>query len=725
MDLRRFGFLIILAAAGNGLFAGSPPIQPGADGKSWTLRTRSSVYGVSVRADKTVGFDYFGGRKQPPPQPGGSLRDEVPARNARTTTGTIIESTFPDRVRYIDLTYDGAEIREIDGYATLSISQKDKFYPFEVVSNIRVLPEYDLIEKWLTVRNTDRGKKGEAMAIENLLSGSIFLPGNGYELTYYSGRWGREFQPQVTKLTPGLKTIQVKDFKSYGSSFFAVRPEGDRDEFDGETWFGMVDYSGNWKVDFETGPSGEVQILGGLNFWDQEIRLKAGESFTTPRILFGYTREGLSGASIDLVSYTRARVLRGARKDAVRPVIYNSWFVTGFDVGEKNQLELAKAARDLGVETFVMDDGWYRSKKGAMSLGDWTPDEAKFPHGLGSLVRKINGLGLDFGIWVEPESIVSTSDLFRAHPDWIFGYPHRDKRIDPNRINREDRYHLLNLGRADVYEYLHGALRKLLKENNIRYLKWDMNNLASDVGCPAEPAAAQLDVRLRYVENLYRLTDALRTEFPDVWFENCAGGGGRIDLGMMARSDLSWVSDNTDPVDRIFMHYSYLSLFPAATMFDLVTDGGRQGYPLGFKFDAAMSGVLGIGADILRWPEEERRTAREKIALYKEIRKTVQFGTPYRLVSPYEGNRSVLQFVNGDRTESVLFVYNLAETSFGAAHKSSFTSDIKLRGLLPDADYTIGGLEGARRGKDLMDQGFPFPVQGAFRSGIFKLTKKS
>lgn len=293
-------------------------------------------------------------------------------------------------------------------------------------------------------------------------------------------------------------------------------------------------------------------------------------------------------------------------------------------------------------------------------------------------------MGLEFGIWIEPEMVNPNSDLYRTHPDWVFHYPNRTRHTGRNQL-------MLNLAREDVYEYLYKSLHKLLNENNIKFIKWDMNKSLTDPGFPSADNEEQRSVRIKYVENLYRLIESLRQEFPDVWFENCAIGGGRIDLGMLSRMDFNWVSDNTDPVDRIFIQYSYLNAFPANTMISWVTheDWHRQNHPLDFKFDVSMSGVLGVGYDLTKWTEEERAIAKERISSYKEIRETVQFGDHYRLISPYENNRSVLQYVNKDKSESIVFVYNLAEYLDGSIPQTRQSNVLKLRGLDAEASYNI------------------------------------
>ena len=693
---------------------GVAQINTGNNNKSWSITTKSSVYQLKVTPDGNVNTTHYG-NKLFQEAPSGTW-PEIPVRGGIVSSTPVVEVIFPDGVRDIELEYKASEITTIDGCQTLKIVQKDRFYPMEVTSFIRVIPEYDLIEKWIEVTNT--GKKG-VIKIENMLSGSMFLPKNIYELTHYSGVWGHEFVPQTTKLTQGTKTIQVKDFKSYGSSSFMVRPEGEKDKYTGKVWFGSLAYSGNWRIDFEKFYEGNLQVAGGMNFWDQEVNLKPDQKIASPHILFGYTEQGAEGVTMSLASYTREKLLPEKHRDQLRPVLYNSWYATTFDVNEEHQLALAKVAKEIGVEMFVIDDGWFRGRvNDHAGLGDWTVDKNKFPNGLKPMIDKINDIGLDFGIWIEPEMVNPNSDLYRAHPDWVFHFPNRQRHEVRNQL-------ILNIARDDVYQYLYKCFHDLLKENNIKFIKWDMNRVLSEPGFPSAPSDEQRAVRIKYVENFYRLVETLRKEFPEVWFENCSGGGGRIDLSMMTRFDFNWTSDNTDPLDRIFIQDSYLTLFPANTMISWVTqdDWHRQNPSLEYKFDVSMAGVLGVGYDITKWNDNQKKIAKEKIALYKEIREVVHRGDVYRLVSPYDESRSILQYVSKDKKNAVLFAYNITEFPGNMTSDTQRSALVKFRGLLPDTHYKIEGIDTSYTGEYLMNIGVGIPLRGAFKSRIFKINE--
>ncbi|MBC7745506.1 MAG: alpha-galactosidase, partial [Flavobacterium sp.] len=673
------------------------------------------AYNLIVKNNKLYS-SYYGPKASHPEQdyPEFIERLEVPVRGGEANKTPQLEIEFKDGTRDLDLMYEGwSESKEGD-YVTLRIDQKDTYFPLVISSFYRILPEYDIIEKWLEIKNLGT----EVIKIDNALSGSLWLPPAEYELLQYSGLWGQEFQPKSSELTQGRKIFEVRDFKSYGSSLFSVGLKNNLTEDKAAVWYGQLHYSGNWKVELDKQADGSLQILSGINFWDTDWNLRSHEVFKTPKFSFGYTDNGLGEVSRNFSAYIRNVLLpnKDGKNKKVRPVIYNSWYATEFDVNEKQQLALAKVAKKIGVETFVIDDGWFKGRvddKGG--LGDWTVDKNKFPNGLNPMIKKINEMGMDFGIWVEPEMVNPNSDLYRSHPDWVMHFNNRNRTTGRNQL-------ILNLAREDVYQYLYDSLHKLLTENNIKYLKWDMNKTLTEPGWPDADPLMRKEVRIRYVNNVYRLVDSLRKEFPDVWLENCSSGGGRVDLGMFSRMDVVWASDNIDPLDRIFIQYGYLSAFPANTM---VSWTGKENwhdnnYPLDFRFNVAMSGVLGIGNDITKWGNGEVETASRKITEYKSIRNVTQNGTLYRIASPFTSARSSLQYVSDDKSETVVFCYQLADQLKGSSAFPVVSEQLKLQGLNAKATYTVkaGNDKKTYTGEELMQNGITWPVKGTFNSII-------
>lgn len=688
----------------------------------WIIKTKSSVYQLTVSKEGRVQQVYYGPADQLSFKQKNALwinsADEIPVRGAFPVKTPLLEVVFADHVRDAELKFLDANIMNVEGRPTLKITQRDTYYPLEITSYIRVLPEYDILEKWVEVKNS--GKK-EAIKIENLQSSSINLPADVYDLTHMAGDWGHEFQLRDTRLTEGIKTLQARDFKSFvNPNWYMVRPADEKEDTSGSAWFGTLQYSGNWRIDFDKAFNGRLQIVGGINFWDTDWTLKPGQTLQSPKFVTGFTQSGSEGASRALRTYVRKTILPEKWRNKPRPVLYNSWYATAFKVNEEQQLALAKIAKEIGVELFVIDDGWFKGRNDDhAALGDWTVDQKKFPNGLGNLIKQINAMGMDFGIWIEPEMVNPNSDLYRAHPDWVFNFPHRTRHEGRNQL-------MLNLAREDVYQYLLKSFSTLLNENNIKFIKWDQNRTLSEPGWPAAPADEQREVRIRYINNLYRLIDTLRSRFPDVLFEDCSSGGGRVDLGMLSRMDQAWASDDTDPVNRLLIQYGYLNAFPANTMVSWITheDWYKIKPTLGYRFDVAMSGVLGVGFDITKWTMEEKNTAKEKIALYKKIRPLVQQGTLYRLIAPYDNDKCALTYVSDDRSSAVVFCYNMAVILPGSTDVSQKPNLLKLQGLDPSASYQITALGNTvYKGSFLMNIGLSWPVNGAYQSKILEVQK--
>lgn len=719
MKIRSIALAALLLASVS-LSGASPqaniPSVSGDAASGWEIRTQNALLRLVVDADGVVKTTSLGplslaSRERALAGP------DVPVSNGRVRPlRPQVEVVFPDAVRDVELAFEQGEIRSIEGRLALVITQRDKHYALRVTSYIRPIPELDVVEKWAELENT--GKK--AIRVVNFQSASCVLPKDDYTLTTLSGDWGREFTAETASLTTGTKTIEVRDFKSYGASYFVVRPQGEENFTAGPVWFGMVLYSGNWRVDFYKKFADVLQITGGVNYWDASWQLEGGTTLAAPRMVFGYTRSGEEGASQRMADYTRTELLRPAKRDELRPVIYNSWYATTFHVNEEHQYELAKVAKEIGVELFMMDDGWFKGRiDDHAGLGDWTVDRNKFPNGLNGLIDKVNELGLDFGIWVEPEMVNPNSDLYRAHPDWIIHFPNRERSVY--------RYQsVLNLAREDVYQYLLGALSDLLSQHNIKYMKWDQNRHLTQPGWPGESPERQMELRQRYVDNLYRMLDELHERFPDVWFENCSSGGGRVDGGMLRRMDINWTSDNAEAIDRQYIQWGYLSFLPANTMLGLVTDDDHwhgQDIDFAYKCDVTMQGVLGLGPNLSKISPEEKEVLRERVALYKQIRPTVQQGVLYRLLSPFEGERTALQYVARDGREAVLMLYNRAFKGRDLATKNMASPKLPLRGLEADATYTIEGYEGDFSGAYLMEIGLDWPLDRVYTSRIVRITK--
>jgi alpha-galactosidase len=468
--------------------------------------------------------------------------------------------------------------------------------------------------------------------------------------------------------------------------WFAIR-RNDANETHGQVWFGALAWSGSWQIAIEQDQAEQVRVTGGFNPFDFGYKLAPGASLQIPSFYAGVTNGGMGEASRLMHRLELTRILPQAPHPRARPVLYNSWEATGFDVNEAGQTALAEKAASIGVERFVMDDGWFGARNNDKAgLGDWTVNPQKFPHGLKPLIDRVHALGMDFGIWVEPEMVNPDSDLYRAHPDWVLNMTGRPRTLGRNQM-------VLNLARPDVRAYLFHALDKLLSENQIAFLKWDYNRSWSEPGWPQLPPDQQKNVYVDFVRNVYGILEELRHKHPNVEIESCSSGGGRVDLGIMHLTDEVWPSDNTDAFDRLRIQDGFTQAHTPGVMMAWVTDSpssmdGRS-MSLEYRFLSAMQGSLGIGANLTKWTTQDMATAQRLVADYKVIRETVQHGDLYRLVSPDNGSEhSATESVSPDKAHAVLFAF-LHSSTEGYPYPT-----VRLQGLDPNARYRVRVLQG-------------------------------
>ncbi|MER5195823.1 alpha-galactosidase [Streptomyces sp. NPDC002755] len=565
----------------------------------------------------------------------------------------------------------------------------------------------DVVERWTTLRND-----GE-LPLELLRADSATwtLPErDDWRLSQLHGRWAAESRLTRSPLTYGEQVIGSRRGHTGHQHLPWVALDTDATEERGEVYGCALGWSGSWRIAVAQLPDARVQITGGAGYDDSGLlRLAAGESFTTPVFAGLWSDAGFGGASRTWHAYQRAYVVPDAEQD--RPVLFNSWEATYFDISEEQQGALARRAAAMGVELFVVDDGWFGARTGDHAgLGDWQPNPDRFPGGLKPLADYVHGLGMQFGIWVEPEMVNPDSELYRAHPDWVQFQSGRKRTEFRNQL-------VLNLAREDVQEYLWEQLHGLLSSAPVDYVKWDFNRCFTDAGWPEDPYPQRLWVD--HVQALYALLDRLRAAHPGVAFESCSGGGGRIDLGIMSRTDQVWTSDNTDPLDRLDIQHGFSQIHPARVMAAWVTDSpntqlnGRVS-SLRFRFVSAMAGVLGVGGDLSEWSEEELAEARRWVDLYKEIRPLVQQGDLYRLRPP-TGGLSAVQYVRGD--ESVVLAWLQAQR-FGEPVPA-----LRLRGLDPTAAYECRETGEVHRGAVLLHHGLRTGLRGDLDATVIRLRR--
>jgi alpha-galactosidase len=632
-------------------------------------------------------------------------QEEFPTCAGMKFDEPCLKLTFSDGVRDTHLRFESANVLDLDT-PELQIYLRDIHYPLAVTLHYRLWESTDLIERFVTVTN-----QGETpVTLERTWSAQWHFPlGEQYYLNHLNGRWGNEFQLRREPLIPGVKALESRRITTshHHNPWFAV-DRGSTDEDQGDVWFGTLAWSGNWKTAAEVTDFASTRISIGLNDWDFGWQLGPGEVFTTPSSYGGYTNSGHGAASRLLHDFIRDTLLPHGKM--YHKVLYNSWETTLFNVDEKSQAYFAEIAASMGVELFVMDDGWFHKRDSDYAaLGDWWPDARKFPNGLNPLIQRVNELGMDFGLWIEPEMVNVDSDLYRQHPDWVIHFP--------TRARTEGRHQLiLNLAKPEVQDYLITLLDRLLSEHNITFIKWDMNRNVSEPGWPDIPLSHQREIWVRYVQGVYRVWNTLRQKHPAVIWQSCSGGGGRADMGILQFADQIWISDNTNPTNRLTIQSGFSHAFPAITMESWVTDMGEEFLPLEFRFHVSMCGVLGIGADLRKWGEKEITEAKQYVALYKEIRPIVQYGDLYRLRSPFDSSFSGVQYMDKDKSAGVLFAF--------LTHRLDMVPPLILypKGLDSDALYKIEGYPKARSGKAWMRLGLEFNLSN-FGSTIRKIQR--
>src|SRR5579859_2148640 len=606
----------------------------------------------------------------------------------------------PDGSRDTRLSFVEDRAQHIDGQAVLDLVFADELVGVRVTHRFTIIAECDVIIRRATIEN--QGSRN--LMLERALSAALPLPPDVYDAYTLHGQWGREFELNCRPLAAGKFVLESRRGMSSHDAhpWFAVRPRGEHAEHSGSVWFGSLAWSGNWFCSLEVEPNDAVHVTAGIQPFDFGWRLEPGRQFVTPDLVGGYSDDGLGGASRLLHAFEEDAWLPASHKSIPRPVLYNSWEATTFAVRVDQQIDLARRAAKMGVELFVVDDGWFGARDNDFAaLGDWTVNAAKFPRGLRELIDEVHALGMQFGIWVEPEMVNPDSDLFRAHPDWAYHVDDREPTYGRNQL-------VLNFARDDVRAHITEQLRRLLSDHgSIEFLKWDHNRSWTEVGWPEQPEL-QREVWARHVFGLYDVLATLRQEFPKVLFESCAGGGGRADLGMLRWTDQVWTSDNTDAADRLNIQFGYSRAHSPRVMVNWVTDvpdpeAGWLG-PLKFRFQLAMEGVLGVGGDIGEWSEAELDEARELIAQYKDIRQLVQFGRQYWLRPPEPIGACAVQYVSptGDRT--VIFIYQTRGLRGAGVRR------VRLRGLEVDRRYRREHDGAQSSGAALMAAGIPADV---------------
>lgn len=682
---------------------------------SWQLMTATTQYQVSMAPEANgLVLDHWGPPAAafpwtPPSQyhfqtPADVAPLEYSALGTKQTHGAeLIIETEDGRIGARMSMTGSPELVDDGRIARLSTTLINETGQVSVTAVTETCRDHDVVRRWVIIRNvSDVG----TVRLTRAFSAGWPLPiGPGARLGCLAGAWCQEFTPNTVQLPAGEFSIGSRQGVT-SHTYAPVLVLSAIDPGPSTAAYGVaLAWSGSWRMLADAVPAADhVRVAGGLEDETLEITLDPGESFSTPEMLGTFSTDGPEGVARNWHRYQRDVLARDVGPHH-RPIVYNSWYATGFDVTVDHQARLAGAAADLGAEVFVLDDGWFRERNDDHAgLGDWTPDPIKFPDGLGPLITAVSQQGMRFGLWIEPESVNPDSDLFRRHPDWVY-------HIGARPLVTVRNQYVLDLGRPDVWDWMAATLREVLADHRISYLKWDMNRPISDGGRSEDRHGREWSVQ--HTRGYYRLLQLLRTEFPHVTVEACSAGGGRIDNAVLGLCDVVWASDETGPRDRLAIQHGYLSAYPAHAMSSWVTDEPDQLDPepasFEFRFVTAMAGVLGIGSDLLQWDDDRRLRAGEMIDLYRSVRSVIHTGTVARHGEPadawyaveYATDQTVviLTYARASRPDHVVIVPRLVDPGVSYRIRGRETTisgtAARVRGvevyfeLAPDADVVI------------------------------------
>lgn len=609
---------------------------------------------------------------------------------------------------------------------TLEIILYDDLIDTELVLSYTIYEAYPVITR--NARFTQKGT--EKIVLERALSMSVEFGDMDFEMVHLAGAWARERYVKTRKLEMGIQSIQ--NLHGTGSSaehnpFLALkRPH--TTESQGEVYGFSLVYSGNFLAQTEVTTFDLTRVTMGIHPEGFSWELNQGETFQTPEVVMVYSDQGLNKMSQVYHRLYRTRLMRGYWRDKARPILLNNWEATYFDFNEEKILNIAKKAKEVGVELFVLDDGWFGARNDDYrGLGDWYVNLEKLPDGISGLSRKIEALGLKFGLWVELEMVNKDSDLYRAHPDWIIGAP--------GRFESHGRHqHVLDFSRKEVVDYIYEMISKVLRESSISYIKWDMNRYMSEPYSRGASAAHQGMVMHKYILGVYDLYTRLTTEFPEILFESCASGGARFDPAMLYFAPQTWTSDDTDASERVKIQYGTSMVYPVVSMGSHVSAVPNHQLlrttPLETRGNVAYFGTFGYELDLNLLSDEEIEIVKKQITFMKQYRDLIQVeGDFYRLLSPFAGNDAAWMVVSRDQTEAIAGFYQRLNKINASWLR------LRLQGLNEDSLYEVSrNVLGETKsyqayGSELMYAGIPIDREelnekgGDFASLLYVLKK--
>ncbi len=608
--------------------------------------------------------------------------------------------------------YPATYIEQDNEAETLEIELFDSLIGLTAILTYTVFSNFNAITR--SVRLINEGT--QQLKILKALSVSVDFPSCCYDLLHLQGAWGRERHIERQGLNHGSQIIESRrGASSHQHNPFIALMDKTSGENSGEVYGFSLVYSGSFIAQVEVDHFDTTRVSMGINPFDFSWKLEPGCSFQTPEAVMVYSDSGIGEMSREYHRLYRTRLCRGKYRDCLRPVLINNWEATYFDFDAEKIMEIAREGANLGMELFVLDDGWFGKRDtDNCSLGDWFVDKRKLPAGLADLASNVNKLGLKFGLWFEPEMVSPDSELYRAHPDWCLHVPDRRRTEARNQL-------ILDYSRKEVCDAIVEMISTILAAAPISYVKWDMNRNMTEIGSAALPPDRQRETAHRYILGLYNVMEEITSKFPDVLFESCSSGGGRFDPAILHYMPQTWTSDDTDAVERLKIQHGTSIVYPAITMGAHVSAVPNHQIhrttPLETRGHTAMCGNFGYELDLTKLDDADRDAVKKQVQHYKEIRHIIQFGEMYRLLNPFEGNETAWIYVTEDKTEAYVAYFRVLTQSNGP-----HTKKLRLHGLDENMNYKLIGTDLILGGDVLISAGLIIPdLSGDYRSFTWRL----
>lgn len=576
------------------------------------------------------------------------------------------------------LYYKGVETKAIEGGTETIITLQDNKYPDTVRLHYAAYDKENVIKAWTEISHNEKNP----VTLWRYSSTMLYFDASKYFLTSYHSDWAKEGQPETVQLTAGKKIIDTKlgtRAAMHTEPFFELGLNEPAKENEGNVVLGTIGWTGNFRFTFEVDNVGGLRVIPAINPYASDYKLRAGETFTTPEFIFTTSSTGVGQASRNLHDWARRYQVNMGMGD--RLSLLNNWENTGFDFDQKSLAELMKDAKDLGVDMFLLDDGWfankYPRKDDHAGLGDWDVTHSKLPEGIPGLVRDAKAAGVKFGIWVEPEMVNPKSELFEKHPDWVIQQPNRETYYYRNQL-------VLDISNPKVQDYVFGVVDRIMTENpDVAYFKWDCNSPITNIYSPYHKAN-QGNTYIDHVRGVYNVMSRIKAKYPNLPMMLCSGGGGRMDYEALKYFTEFWCSDDTDPYERLYIQWSLSKFFPAKTMGSHVTNWNKK-TSVKFRTDVCSSCKLGFDIDLKPLKGTDDYTfVQQAVKNWSRLKPVILDGDQYRLVSPYETDHSALNYVSKDKSHAVLFAYNLHPR-----YKEPRLLKVRMQGLDPQRQYTV------------------------------------